>query len=104
MRYNNQIKQLLESLHVNQSENAEDIGTIEDFVKAYYAALNGLRMVVKKQPNLKHNEHALMSTQAYEKLKSIIEDEDFQTLISCGVETYMHGDIDQVLQDVIEGN
>jgi len=79
-------------------------GSIEEFVRGYYKLLSALRKFVGQNPEYANNEDALRSTDIYLELQSLVQDELFQKLISCGVESYMYGDMDSILQDVIRGN
>jgi hypothetical protein len=79
-------------------------GTIEELVDGYYKILTALRNFVKQNPDYVNNEDALKGTDIYQELVELTQDELFQKLISCGVDTYMYGDADSALQDVLEGN
>ena len=79
-------------------------GTIEEMVKGYYKLLSALRSFVKQNPEYVNNEDALKSTDIYQELQRLVQDELFQKLLSCGVESYMYGDMSSILQDVIKGN
>jgi hypothetical protein len=79
-------------------------GTIEEMVKGYYKLLTALRSFVKQNPEYAYNEDALKSTDIYQEFDRLVQDELFQKLITCGVESYMYGDMSSILQDVIKGN
>ena len=79
-------------------------GTIEELVDGYYKLLKALRGLVKQKPEFAYNEDALKSTDVYQELAELIESQEFQNLVSCGIETYMHGDTNAALQDVLKGN
>lgn len=79
-------------------------GTIEELVDGYYKLLTALRKLVKQKPEFAYNEDALKSTDIYQELLELIEGEEFQKLVNCGIETYMYGDVNTVLQDVLKGN
>jgi len=79
-------------------------GTIEEMVKGYYKLLSALRSFVKQNPEYANNEDALKSTDIYLEFERLVQDELFQKLLRCGVESYMYGDMDSILQDVIKGN
>jgi hypothetical protein len=79
-------------------------GTIEEMVKGYYKLLSALRSFVKQNPEYTNNEDALKSTDIYQEFERLVQDELFQKLLSCGVESYMYGDMSSILQDVIKDN
>lgn len=79
-------------------------GTIEEIVEGYYKLLTALRKLVRQNPEFAYNEDALKSTDVYQELLEVIQSEEFQKLVGCGVETYMYGDIESVLRNILKGN
>lgn len=79
-------------------------GTIEELVEGYYKLLKALKKLVKQKPEFAYNRDALKSTDIYQEFNKLIESQNFQDLITCGLETYMYGDTNEALKDILKGN
>ena len=99
----NKFNKICETI-LNEKVLPEMPGTIEDLVNGYYKILSALRNFVKQNPEFVNNESALKGTDLYQELVELTEDDMFQRLIGCGVETYMQGDADSVLKDILKNS
>ena len=89
-------------LQLNEKVLVEMPGTIEDLVEGYYKIISALKDFVKQNPDYINNESALKGTELYQELVELTQDDMFQRLVGCGVETYMYGDANSALEDLLQ--
>jgi hypothetical protein len=66
--------------------------------------LKALKKFIRQNPEFAYNEDALKSADVYQEFLEVIQSEEFQKLVGCGVDTYMYGDAESVLRDILKGN
>lgn len=100
--YTNLLEKTEVKLQLNEKVLPELPGTIEDMVDGYYKLISALKEFIKQNPEYANNESALKGTELYRELVELTQDDMFQRLMGCGVETYMYGDANSVLEDLLQ--